>query len=314
MADISCTTDLDLNVSYSLNRSVPYSARVDIYDKASCSNGMKYLRKAVQSAKDLRRQSLTQKIDGMESPKDLCVTVQTNHVSENSECGFYYRKLKSQYQDLDTSLNDGEVKNDNETNTTPKQSHKPGVEDLDKPEDFARIVIGADPGGNEHICITCGRGFGRRSDLYKHTRTHIPDDKRPIVCEDCGKRFLFPKDLWRHKCKHTDPKFECNTCLRKFSRFENYKRHAEQKRCPPNLHAIHPGTHSSRTLSTSSSQAPLRPVTTSSESQARPPGLSLATTSEEGLASPMLQHYLADRTDYLIYYMERPDIETESSR
>ncbi|KAG0142318.1 hypothetical protein CROQUDRAFT_662683 [Cronartium quercuum f. sp. fusiforme G11] len=51
-----------------------------------------------------------------------------------------------------------------------------------------------------HICPTCGKGFGRPSSLAQHEFTHTGE--RPYVCSVCTKAFNTSSNLKRHQGLH----------------------------------------------------------------------------------------------------------------
>ncbi|EGF99303.1 uncharacterized protein MELLADRAFT_94759 [Melampsora larici-populina 98AG31] len=51
-----------------------------------------------------------------------------------------------------------------------------------------------------HICPTCGKGFGRPSSLAQHEFTHTGE--RPYVCNVCNKAFNTSSNLKRHQGLH----------------------------------------------------------------------------------------------------------------
>lgn len=51
-----------------------------------------------------------------------------------------------------------------------------------------------------HICPTCGKGFGRPSSLAQHEFTHTGE--RPYVCSVCNKAFNTSSNLKRHQGLH----------------------------------------------------------------------------------------------------------------
>ncbi|KAH9445508.1 hypothetical protein H4Q26_017894 [Puccinia striiformis f. sp. tritici PST-130] len=51
-----------------------------------------------------------------------------------------------------------------------------------------------------HICPTCGKGFGRPSSLAQHEFIHTGE--RPYVCPVCGRAFNTTSNLKRHQSLH----------------------------------------------------------------------------------------------------------------
>lgn len=106
-----------------------------------------------------------------------------------------------------------------------------------------------------YICVECEKGFGRRSDLKKHTIVHtgvrpyvcpvchknfsrntnltkhlrIHSGHKPFVCPNCPRSFMNKSDLFRHYNIHFDEKlFKCTQCDAKFSRKDKLKNHEKK--------------------------------------------------------------------------------------
>lgn len=106
-----------------------------------------------------------------------------------------------------------------------------------------------------YICVECDKGFGRRSDLKKHTIVHtgvrpyicpvchknfsrntnltkhlrIHSGHKPHVCPNCPRSFMNKSDLYRHYNIHFDEKlFKCTQCDAKFSRKDKLKNHEKK--------------------------------------------------------------------------------------
>ncbi|XP_056286564.1 zinc finger and SCAN domain-containing protein 31-like isoform X2 [Pseudoliparis swirei] len=79
-------------------------------------------------------------------------------------------------------------------------------------------------GDESHLCVVCGKTFGRLGNLRIHQRCHTGE--KPYGCVQCGRRFSQAGDLKKHKRVHTGEKpYYCNQCGKSFSRGENLKRH-----------------------------------------------------------------------------------------
>ncbi|XP_068610820.1 uncharacterized protein [Brachionichthys hirsutus] len=78
--------------------------------------------------------------------------------------------------------------------------------------------------GDSHLCVVCGKTFGKVGNLRIHQRCHTGE--KPYGCVQCGRRFSQSGDLTKHKRVHTGEKpYNCNQCGKNFNRGENLKRH-----------------------------------------------------------------------------------------
>lgn len=67
-----------------------------------------------------------------------------------------------------------------------------------------------------YVCVQCNKGFGRRSDLKKHTIVHT--GIRPFTCPVCNKNFSRNTNLTKHMRIHTGLKpHVCQKCPRSFT-------------------------------------------------------------------------------------------------
>lgn len=90
------------------------------------------------------------------------------------------------------------------------------------------------------ICVHCKKGFGRRSDLKKHTVVHT--GVRPYMCPVCQRNFSRNTNLTKHMRIHSGHKpHVCNKCPRSFTTksdlFRHFQIHLEAKpfkcvKCP----------------------------------------------------------------------------------
>ena len=62
----------------------------------------------------------------------------------------------------------------------------------------------------KHVCGDCGKGFGYRSELQRHSNVH--NEVLPFACSQCNKRFAQKKSLKRHEDIHTDTMYKCKDC------------------------------------------------------------------------------------------------------
>uniref|UniRef100_A0A1B0CF07 Putative c2h2-type zn-finger protein n=1 Tax=Lutzomyia longipalpis TaxID=7200 RepID=A0A1B0CF07_LUTLO len=77
-----------------------------------------------------------------------------------------------------------------------------------------------------YICATCNKGFGRRSDLKKHTIVHT--GVRPFSCPVCNKNFSRNTNLTKHLRIHSGLKpHVCSRCPRSFTTHTDLMRHQQ---------------------------------------------------------------------------------------
>lgn len=102
------------------------------------------------------------------------------------------------------------------------------------------------------VCVQCMKGFGRRSDLKKHTVCHtgvrpfmcpvcnknfsrntnltkhmrIHSGDKPHVCSLCPRSFVTKGDLYRHQQIHSESRpFQCTKCSANFTRKDKLHQH-----------------------------------------------------------------------------------------
>ncbi len=81
-------------------------------------------------------------------------------------------------------------------------------------------------GRKVHLCVLCGKTYGKTSHLTAHIRWHR--NERPFQCtfQFCTKAFTRSDELQRHMRTHTgDKKFQCEFCEKRFMRSDHLSKH-----------------------------------------------------------------------------------------
>lgn len=73
------------------------------------------------------------------------------------------------------------------------------------------------------ICEICGKQLPNKYQLGVHQRQH--SGERPYECTSCGSSFKCLSTLRQHEVVHSEKKYSCEVCLRKFSRPEKVRIH-----------------------------------------------------------------------------------------
>ena len=76
----------------------------------------------------------------------------------------------------------------------------------------------------DFICEHCGRAFGTANQLENHTLNIHSEDKN-FQCHVCKKSYGTKLSLNNHLRFHEEPKYNCETCGRKFKTSEHKKKH-----------------------------------------------------------------------------------------
>ncbi|XP_030002765.1 gastrula zinc finger protein XlCGF57.1-like isoform X2 [Sphaeramia orbicularis] len=89
-------------------------------------------------------------------------------------------------------------------------------------------------GEKPFTCSLCGRGFSRNDSLKLHQKQHKTENERKdFRCLVCGRVFQQPGYLALHMVIHTDKRFSCSVCDRRFimqSQLKTHKCEGEFKR------------------------------------------------------------------------------------
>ncbi|KAM9365951.1 uncharacterized protein KZ484_012068 [Pholidichthys leucotaenia] len=79
-----------------------------------------------------------------------------------------------------------------------------------------------------HVCTTCGKRFGNKSDILRHERIH--SGEKPFSCEMCGQSFNRLDHLKTHMRIHTGEKpFSCKTCGQSFNQLDKNESQKEKR-------------------------------------------------------------------------------------
>ncbi|XP_034027291.1 zinc finger protein 316-like isoform X2 [Thalassophryne amazonica] len=79
-------------------------------------------------------------------------------------------------------------------------------------------------GEKRFSCSECGKGFGYRSELSVHMRSHTGE--KPFPCSNCGKSYRYKSHLNRHMIVHRAVRqMSCSTCNKTFRHKISLKKH-----------------------------------------------------------------------------------------
>lgn len=89
-----------------------------------------------------------------------------------------------------------------------------------------RVHMKGHEGIQLHSCTICGKQFFREDMLNFHMKGHV--SARPYQCSYCSKRFIKQKDLDIHTLTHSEPRFGCEVCGRRFRLEVSLKKHMDK--------------------------------------------------------------------------------------
>uniref|UniRef100_A0A3Q1I987 C2H2-type domain-containing protein n=1 Tax=Anabas testudineus TaxID=64144 RepID=A0A3Q1I987_ANATE len=88
--------------------------------------------------------------------------------------------------------------------------------ETEEPQQNNDVCVKSNAATKSFICCECGRRFGRKDSLRRHTRYHTGE--KPYSCSVCGKRFSQRPNLIRHmRCHSGEKPFSCSFCDSSFA-------------------------------------------------------------------------------------------------
>jgi len=94
------------------------------------------------------------------------------------------------------------------------------------PDRPGQPLKGVKPKPKKFECGECGKIFSKRSSLKDHAFQHSQGDPRPFMCNICGQSYKTPNYLYRHKKTHSALKrFHCKLCNKSFTMSKLLKQH-----------------------------------------------------------------------------------------
>ncbi|XP_058830191.1 gastrula zinc finger protein XlCGF57.1-like [Topomyia yanbarensis] len=87
------------------------------------------------------------------------------------------------------------------------------------------VLEAANTGEKRFFCDTCGAGFEKCPDLYKHLKEH---GKERFQCKECDRWFSRRAHLQSHEVIHTKERnFNCQSCSNSYTSSRNLRRHVK---------------------------------------------------------------------------------------